>query len=48
MEKLDELLNSDQFHKINGTKDDIVINNEKQINNSLQHLMKQGKISDKI
>ena len=39
---------SDQFQKINGAKDEIVIKNEKQINNSLQQLMKQGKISDKI
>ena len=46
-EKLDEVLNSDQFQKINGAKDDIVIKNEKQINKSLQQLMKQGKISDK-
>ena len=48
MEKLDEVLNSDQFQKINEAKDDIVIKNEKQINNNLQHLMKQGKISDKF
>ena len=48
MEKLDEVLNSDQFQKINKAKDDIMIKNEKQINNSLQQLMKQGKISDKI
>ena len=48
MEKLDEVLNSDQFQKINGAKDDIVIKNEKQINNSLQQLMKQGEISDNI
>ena len=47
-EKLDEVLNSVQFHKINGTKDDILIKNEKQINNSLQQLMRQGEISDKI
>ena len=48
MEKLDEVLNSDQFQKINGAKDDIVIKNEKQINSSLQQLMKQGEISDII
>ena len=48
MEKLDEVLNSDQFQKINGPKDDIVIKDEKKIKNSLQQLMKQGKISDKI
>ena len=42
------MLNSDQFQKINGAKDDIVIKNEKQIDNSLQQLMKQGKINDKI
>ena len=47
-EKLDEVLNSNRSQKINGPKDDIVIKNEKQINNSLQQLMKQGKISDKI
>ena len=47
-EKLDEVLNSDQFQKIEVAKDEIVIKNEKQINNSLQNLMKQGKISDKI
>ena len=47
-EKLDEVLNSDQFQKITGAKDDIVIKNEKQIKNSLQQLMKQGKIIDKI
>ena len=49
-EKLDEVLNSDQFEKIDGAKDkdELVIKNEKQINNSLQQLMKQGKISDKI
>ena len=41
-------MNSDQFQKINGGKDDIKIKNEKQIQNSLQQLMKQGKISDKI
>ena len=38
----------DQFQQINEAKDDIVIKNEKQINNSLQQLMKQGKIGDKI
>ena len=48
MEKFDEVLTSDQFQQINGEKDDIVITNEKQINNSLQQLMKQGKSSDKI
>ena len=48
MEKLDAVLNSDQFQKINGANDDIVIKDEKQINNNLQQLMKQGKISDKI
>ena len=48
MEKLDEVLNSDQFQKINGTKDDIVIKNEKQIYNSLQQLSKLGKFSEKI
>ena len=47
-EKFDEVLNSNRSQKINGPKDDIVIKNEKQINNSLQQLMKQGKISDKI
>ena len=47
MKKLDEVLNSNQFQKINGAKDNIVIENEKQISNSLQQLMKQGKISDK-
>ena len=47
-EKLDEVMNSDQFQKIEVAKDEIVIKNEKQINNSLQNLMKQGKISDKI
>ena len=47
-EKHDEMLNSDQFQKINGAKDGIVIKNEKQINKSLQQLMEQGKISDKI
>ena len=48
MEKLDEVLNSDQFQIINGAKDDIVIKNEKQINNSLQQLMKQGKLVTKF
>ena len=47
-EKLDEVLNTYQFQKIDGAKDELVIKNEKQINNSLQQLMKQGKISDKI
>ena len=47
-EKLDEVLNSDQFQKIDGAKDQLVIKNEKQINNSLEQLMKQGKIGDKI
>ena len=47
-EKLDEVLKSDQFQKINESKDDIVIKNEKQIKISLQQLMKQGKIGDKI
>ena len=47
-EKLGELLNSDQFQKIDGPKDELVIKNEKQVNNSLQQLMKQGEISDKI
>ena len=45
-EKLDEVLNSDQFQKIDGAKDELVIKNEKQINNSLQQSMKQ--IIDKI
>ena len=35
-EKLDYELNSDQFQKIIGAKDEIVTNNEKQINNSLK------------
>ena len=35
-EKLDEVLNSDQFQKIDRAKDEIGIKNEKQINNSLQ------------
>ena len=47
-EKLNEVLNSDQFQKIDGAKKELLIKNEKQINNSLQPLMKQGKISDKI
>ena len=47
-EKLDEVLNSDQFQKIHGTKDELVIKKEKQINNSLQQLIKPEKISDKI
>ena len=47
-EKLDDVLNLDQFQKINRAKDEVVIEIEKQINNSLQQLMKQGKISDKI
>ena len=47
-EKLDEVLNSDQFQKKNGAEDELVIKNEKQINNSLQQLMKQGKIRNKI
>ena len=46
-EKLDHVLNLDQFQKINESKDEIVIKNEKQINKSLQQLMKEGKISDK-
>ena len=46
--KHDEVLNSDQFQKIDGANDELVIKNEKQINNSLQQLMKQGKINDKI
>ena len=48
MEKFDEVLTSDQFQQINGAKDDIVITNEKQINNSLQQLMKQGKVVTKF
>ena len=48
MEKLDKVLNSDQFQEINGAKDDIVIKNEKQINNSLQQLMKQKKLVTKF
>ena len=47
-EKFDEVLNSEQFQKINGAKDEIVIKNEKHIINSLQQLTKQGKINDKI
>ena len=47
-EKLDEVLNSDQFHNTKGAKDDTVIKNEKQINNSMQQLMKKRKISDNI
>ena len=47
-EKLDWVLNSDQSQKIDGAKDELVIKNEKQINNNLQQLMKQGKIRDKI
>ena len=43
-EKLDDVLNSDQFRKVNGAKNDIVIKNEKQINNNLQQLVKQGKL----
>ena len=46
MEKLHEVLNSDQFQKINGAKDEIVIKKEKQI--SLQQLLKQGRTRDKI
>ena len=47
-ETLDDVLNSDQFQKINGAKDEIVIKNEKQINKSLQQFMKQEKISIEI
>ena len=46
-EKLYDTLNSDQIQKINGGKDEIVIKHEKEINNSLQQLMKQGESSDK-
>ena len=44
-EKLDDVPNSDQFQKTNGGKDEIAIKNVNQINNSLQQLMKQEKIS---
>ena len=47
-EKLDDVLNLDQFQKFNGAKHEIVIKNEKQIKNSLQQLRKKGKIIDKI
>ena len=47
-EKLDEVPNSYQFPKINEAKDEIVTKIEKQINNSLQQLMKMGKIGDTI
>ena len=43
-ERLDDVLNSDQFKKINGAKNRIFIKNEKQINNSMQELMNQGKL----
>ena len=48
MKKLDDVLNSNQIQKINGAKNEIVIKHEKQINNSLQQLMKQGEKSYKI
>ena len=41
--KHDEMLNSDQIQKINGAKDDIVIKNEKQINNSLQQRSREAR-----
>ena len=47
-EKLNDVPNSDHFQKISWAKEEILIKNEKQLNNSLQQLMKQGKISDKI
>ena len=42
------MLNSDQFQTFNGAKDETVIKIEKQINNTLEQLMKQRKINDKI
>ena len=43
-----DVLNSDQFQKINAVKDEIVIKNEKQINSSLQQLTKQGRLVTKL
>ena len=45
--KLDDVLNSDQFKKINGANDKILIKNYKQINNGMQQLMNQGKLVSK-
>ena len=44
----DEVIKSDQLQKFNGAKVEIVIKNEKQINNILQQLIKQEKISEII
>ena len=47
-EKFEDVLNSDQFRKINGVKLENVIKPKKQISNGLQQLMKQGKKDDEI
>ena len=44
----DDVLKSDQLQKLSGAKIEIVINIEKQIDNNLRQLIKQGKISDII
>ena len=47
-DKLNEILSSSQFEPRNGESDDLTIRTDKLINSSLDHLMKQGKISEKI
>ena len=47
-EKSDNVRKSDQFQKINGAEEEIVIKYEKQLNNSLKQLKKQRKMNDKI
>ena len=45
--RIEDVLISDQLQNTNGTKDEIVIKTQKQIYNSHQQMMKQGKITDK-
>ena len=47
-EKIEHVLNSDQFKAINGAKDENAIKIAKQRINSLQQLMKQGNIVTKL
>ena len=47
-DKLKEILSSSQFEPRNGQSDDLTIKTEKVINSSLNQLLKQGKISEKI
>ena len=47
-EKLEDVLNSDQFQIIKRAKNETVIEAKEKINNSLKQLMKQGKFGDKF